>query len=191
MTTTEPPLLPPLPFEDLHCADFPGYFNDQNIQRVHRYLDEIQFASLREQMDVSANTLHNSMQIQTTDAELSILFGHSGGWAQGTIARDVHSANSEKLTARWCPKAIDSDKEKKLIQFCSVRQSEKNLVTVQDAIDFRHDNRVQVDKFWVRRFVERNSETLALQHARLLKKERHEISEDDLNRYFDAVTIQL
>jgi hypothetical protein len=28
MTTTEPPLLPSLPVEDLHWADFPGYFND-------------------------------------------------------------------------------------------------------------------------------------------------------------------
>jgi hypothetical protein len=28
MTTTEPPLLPSLPFEDLHWVDFPGYFND-------------------------------------------------------------------------------------------------------------------------------------------------------------------
>jgi hypothetical protein len=54
-----------------------------------------------------------------------------------------------------------------------------------------HDNRVQVDRFWVRRFVERNRETLTLQQAPLLKKEHQNISEDDLNRYFDAVTIQL
>jgi hypothetical protein len=59
----------------------------------------------------------------------------------------------------------------------------KNSVTVQDAIDFMHDNRVQVDRFWVRRFGEHNSETLTLQHARLLEKERHEISEDHLNHY--------
>jgi hypothetical protein len=54
-----------------------------------------------------------------------------------------------------------------------------------------HDNRVQVDRFWVRRFAERNDETLTLQQARLLEKDRHEISEDDLNRYFHAITIQL
>jgi hypothetical protein len=54
-----------------------------------------------------------------------------------------------------------------------------------------HDNQVQVDRFWVRRFVERNSETLTLQQERLLEKEHHETSEDDLNRYFDAVTIHI
>jgi hypothetical protein len=54
-----------------------------------------------------------------------------------------------------------------------------------------HDNRVQVDRVWVWRFVQRNSETLTLQRARLLEKDRHKISEDDLNHYFDAVTIQL
>jgi hypothetical protein len=46
MSTTKPPLLPSLPFKDLHWAGFPGYFNDRSIRRVHRYLDEIQFAGL-------------------------------------------------------------------------------------------------------------------------------------------------
>jgi hypothetical protein len=54
-----------------------------------------------------------------------------------------------------------------------------------------HDNRVQGDRFWVWRFVEYKSERLAVQEAQLLEKERHEISEDDLNRYFDAIKIQL
>jgi hypothetical protein len=99
------------------------------------------------------------------------------------IAQHWYSANS---TASGHPKAIDSDK-KKPIQFCFVRQPEKNPLTVQDAIEFVHDNWVQVDKSWVRRFVERNSETLALQQARLLAKGRHKISEDNLDRYFDAV----
>jgi hypothetical protein len=103
----------------------------------------------------------------------------------------VHSANNENPAARGRPKAIDSDNEKKLIQFCLIRQSEKDPVTVQNVIDFTHDNRVQVDRFWVRRFIERNSETLTFQQARLLEKGRHEISEDDLNRYFNAVAIQL
>jgi hypothetical protein len=140
---------------------------------------------------VLANALGNHMQIQITDVKLSTPFGHSGGWAQGMIARHLHIANSENPTARWPPKAIDSDKEKKFIQFCLVRQSEKNPVTIHDAIDFMHDSRVQIDRFWVRRFVECNSETLTLQQARLLEKEYHEISEDDLNRYCAAVTIEL
>jgi hypothetical protein len=107
------------------------------------------------------------------------------------IVRHLHSGNSENSTARRHPKAINSDKEKKFIQFCLVRQSEKNQVTAEDAMDFMQDDRVQVERFLVRRFVEPNSETLALQQARILDKGRHEISEDDLNRYFDVVTIQL
>jgi hypothetical protein len=79
------------------------------------------------------------MQIQITDVELNTLFGHSGGWAEGMIARHLHSANSENPTEDGRPKAIDSDKEKKHIQFCLVLQSEKNPVTVQDFIDFMHD----------------------------------------------------
>jgi hypothetical protein len=65
----------------LHWADFPGYFNDQSIWWVSRHLEEIQFAGLRQQMYVLANTLSSNMQIQITDVELSTLFGRSGGWA--------------------------------------------------------------------------------------------------------------
>jgi hypothetical protein len=121
MTTTEPPLLPSLPFEDLHWADFPGYFNDRSIRQVHRYLDEIQFAGLHQQIYVFANTLRNNMQIQMTDAELNMLFGHSGGLTQGMMAQHLHSANNENPTAHGRPKAIDSDKDRNLIQFCLVR----------------------------------------------------------------------
>jgi hypothetical protein len=117
---------------------------------------------------VSANTLRNNIQIQITDVELNTLFGHCGGWAQGMIFWHWHFANSANSTASGRPKAIDS--EKKLIRFYLVRQSEKNPVIVQDAIAFMCDNRVQVDKFWIRRFVERNSEALTLQQARLLEK---------------------
>jgi hypothetical protein len=101
------------------------------------------------------------MQIQTREVELNPLFNHSDGWAQEMIARCLHSANSENTSAHGRPKAIDSD-QKKLTQFSFVRQSEKNPVTIQDAIDFMHDNWVQVNRFWVRRFVERNTETLTL-----------------------------
>jgi F0F1-type ATP synthase membrane subunit c/vacuolar-type H+-ATPase subunit K len=59
--------------------------------------------------------LRNNMQIQTTGTQIGTLFGYSGGWAQGMIARHLHSANSENPTARGCPKAIHSDKEKKLM----------------------------------------------------------------------------
>jgi hypothetical protein len=127
-----------------------------------RYLNEIQFANLGQQLYVLANTLPDNMQIQITDVELSPLFGHSAGQAQGPAAWGLHHADSENPTARGRSKAVDSDNEEKLRAFCLVRQSERNPVTFQDAIDFMHDNRVQVDRFWVRRFPERNGETLTL-----------------------------
>jgi hypothetical protein len=61
------------------------------------------------------------MQIQITDVELSTPFGHFGGWAEGMVARYLHSLNSENPIALGRLKVIDSDKENKLIQFCSVR----------------------------------------------------------------------
>jgi hypothetical protein len=81
MTTTETLLVPPLPFKDRYWVHFPGYFDDRSIRRVHRYLDEIEFARLHQQVHVFANTLPSNMQIQITDVQLSTLFGHSGGWA--------------------------------------------------------------------------------------------------------------
>jgi hypothetical protein len=74
MTTTDPPLLSPPSFEDLHWVDFSSYFNDRSIRRVHRYVGKIQFASLRSSVHVLANTVRNNMQIQITDVELSTFF---------------------------------------------------------------------------------------------------------------------
>jgi hypothetical protein len=53
------------------------------------------------------------------------------------------------------------------------------------------DNNAQVDRFWVRRFVERNSNTFVFKQTKLLEKARHEMSVDNLKRYFDAVAIHL
>jgi hypothetical protein len=82
------------------------------------------------------------MSTQISEVGLSAFSGHSGGWAKEMIARYLHSSNSEDLTARGRPKAIDSDKKKNFRQLCSVRQSEKKPVTVQEVINFTHDNRV-------------------------------------------------
>jgi hypothetical protein len=104
MTTTEPPLLAPLPFQDLHWTDFPGCFNGRSIRRVHKYHDEIIFASFPQKMYVLVNMLRNNMQTQITGVELSTLFDHSGGGVQGMISLCLHSPNSENPTARGRPK---------------------------------------------------------------------------------------
>jgi hypothetical protein len=71
---------------------------------VHKYRDEIQFASLRQQVYVLANTLRNNMQIQIIDVELRRLFGHSDRWAQGVIAQHLHSAKV-KIRLRVAPES--------------------------------------------------------------------------------------
>jgi hypothetical protein len=53
------------------------------------------------------------------------------------------------------------------------------------------DHPVQGDRFWVRIFVKYKSETLTVQQALQMEEERHEISEDDWNRYSDAATTRL
>jgi hypothetical protein len=60
---------------------------------------------------------------------------------------------------------------------------------MQDAIDFMNEHHTPVDRFWVQRFVERNQAVLGFQKARFFETERHEVSEEDIKRYFEALTI--
>jgi hypothetical protein len=54
-----------------------------------------------------------------------------------------------------------------------------------------NQNGLQIDRFWVYRFIKRNGETLTKQAARSLEKERHEVSEQDIKSYFDAIVLYL
>jgi hypothetical protein len=57
-----------------------------------------------------------------------------------------------------------------------------NLLAVQD---------VSVDRLWVRNFVMRHKEQLCFQRARVLEKDRHDVSPDEVRSYFDTVAGQL
>jgi hypothetical protein len=57
-----------------------------------------------------------------------------------------------------------------------------NLLAVPD---------VNVDRFWVRNFVMRPKEQLCFQKARVLEKDRHDVSPDEVRSYFDTVAGQL
>jgi hypothetical protein len=56
-----------------------------------------------------------------------------------------------------------------------------NLPAVQD---------VNVNRFWVRNFVMRHKEQLCFQKARVLEKDRHDVSSDEVRSYFDTVAGQ-
>jgi hypothetical protein len=57
-----------------------------------------------------------------------------------------------------------------------------NILAVQD---------VNVDIFWVRNFVMRHKEQLCFQKARVLEKDRPDVSPDEVRSYFDVLTGQL
>jgi hypothetical protein len=56
-----------------------------------------------------------------------------------------------------------------------------NLLAVQD---------VNVDRFWVRTFIMQHKEQLCFQKARILEKDRHHVSPDEVRSYFDTVAGQ-
>jgi hypothetical protein len=47
------------------------------------------------------------------------------------------------------------------------------------------------DRFWIKRFLERNQAVLGFQKARFVEKERDDMSEEDIQRYFEALTMHL
>jgi hypothetical protein len=49
----------------------------------------------------------------------------------------------------------------------------------------------QVDTFWVNRFVERNTENLAVSQATFIKADRHNVNPDEIRAYFDCCKDQL
>jgi hypothetical protein len=52
------------------------------------------------------------MSIDMADAELSQLFDHSGGWAQGMIARYMRQIQSGDPLTRGRPRLAESKREK-------------------------------------------------------------------------------
>ena len=84
-----PSLLPPIPVDQLQWAELPNRFNERSIRRILRELADVEFESLRQEVSDLASFLRADMSIPITDAELSRLFGHAGGWAQGMITKHM------------------------------------------------------------------------------------------------------
>jgi hypothetical protein len=153
-------------------------------------ISKMQFDNLQHEVYVIATSLRNEFQMPITDTELSVLFGHTGGWANGIITRHLQHLTSDKPIARGRPKSVQAEAERRLIQFCLTWQREKNHVTIHAAIDFMTQNGTQINQFWINRLVKRNNNVITIQTANLLEK-RHNLSEGDLRDYFDTVSIQL
>jgi hypothetical protein len=186
-----PILLPPTPLSNLYWFKLLGLFHERTIRKISRDLASFEFESLRERVFVPAQTIRQDNFTNIKDAELSQLFGYSGGRAQGMIPRHFHQVQVDNPVSRGRPRLAESERATNLIVFCLKRQAEKQPVSVENVIDFMRESGVQVDRFWVHRFLKRNVDTLALREASFLEKDRHNVITDDLKRYFHCVESQI
>jgi hypothetical protein len=167
---------------ELHWHEFPDLFKERTVRWICRYLTDVEFVSLRHQVSVLANTIREGMPIVITNAQLSQLFGDPGGWAQGMIAR--HITTKSKLAILFPgPQMVESGVKWNLVQFCFPRQAERHPASVEDIIDYMREADKQVDRFWVNRFVERNTEKLALRQATFLEASIHKVNSDEVILY--------
>jgi hypothetical protein len=119
------------------------------------------------------------------------VFARSEGCGQSVISRYFHQCQNDNLLHKGSPELAESDVETRFMQFCLRHQPERNPVTVEESIEFLGEQGMQVDRSWMTRFVEHNESKLALQETVSIEKERHEISVDDLKRYFPTVDSSL
>jgi hypothetical protein len=180
-----------MPIEALNWSAIDETCGTRIQERISGDLSEFEVRSLREQGYLMNNIVRTDPAIQITDRQLNRPFHHSGGWAQGMIAQHLAQFQSDNQIRRGRREVSESDTEHKLIQFCLQRQAEKKPVTAQGAIDFMNEHHIPGDRFWVRRFLGRNQAVFSFQKERFLGKERHEVSEEDSKRYFEALTTHL
>jgi hypothetical protein len=93
-----------------------------------------------------------------------------GGWVNRMITRRLQHLSSDKPIVRGRPKSVQSEAERRLIEFCLTHQREKSHVTIQAVIDFMAQNGTQINRFWINRFVKRNNNVLTIQAANPLEK---------------------
>jgi hypothetical protein len=103
------------------------------------------------------------------------------------IARHLAKLQSDNPVPRSRTKVSERDAKHKLIQFYLQRQAEKKRVTIQGANDFVNEHHAPEDRFWVKRFVERNQAVVSFQKTRFFEEERHEVSEEDIERHFEEL----
>jgi hypothetical protein len=70
------------------------------------------------------------------------------------------------------------------------RQAERKPATVEDVIDYIRGAGKSVDRFWVKRIIERNTEKLALRQVVFLEEDRHNLNPNDVKAYFDCFRTQ-
>jgi hypothetical protein len=125
------------------------------------------------------------------NTELSQLFGQSGGWAQGMMTRYEQEVQAGHLLSPGRPRLVKSEQGQALIQFCLRRRAERRLATVEEVIDYMRGAGKEVGRFWIKRFVERNTEKVSLRQAVFIEEDRYNVNPNDIKAYFDCCRTQL
>jgi hypothetical protein len=120
--------------------------------------------------------------MSVTDVELSPIFGRKGSWSRGVIYEYLHQLSSSHALHLGWPRLVSEELEAELVRFCLTHRHDKAPVTVSDLINLLAVQDVNVDRFWVRNRVMRHKEQLYFQKARVLEKDRHDVSPDEVRR---------
>jgi hypothetical protein len=184
-------LLPPGPVDELAWQILPDKFSARATRLISRHIVDLCYYSLREQIYKISEILGNELQISAADVELSSIFGQNGSWSRGMIYEYLHQLSSSHALDPGRPRLVSDDFEAELVRFCLTRQHDKAPVAVSDMINILAVQDVSIDRFWVRTFVVWHKEQQCFQKARVLEKDRHEVSPEEVRNYFDTVAGQL
>jgi hypothetical protein len=89
------------------------------------------------------------------------------------------------------PRLVNESLKESVVRFCLTRQHDRAPATVSGVIDFLSAQGVTVDRFWVRNFVQREKQQLCHQTARVLEKDRGNVSPDDIKQYFETLSVHI
>jgi hypothetical protein len=131
------------------------------------------------------------MQVSRTDAELSSLDGGKGSSSRGVIPECLHQLSAPHTlhpdTLRFVHESLEDD----VVRFCVISQHDRAPATVADVIAFLSAQGATVERFSVRKNWQRQNGRLRLQTAKILEKDRRDVSRDDIKEYFETLSNQI
>jgi hypothetical protein len=185
------PTAPPFPLDELAWHVPPDKFSVRTTRLISYHIAGLHCNSLRQQVYKISEILANQLQISVTGTEVSSIFGRAGSRSRGMICEYLHQLSSSHALHPGRSRLVSEDLEAELVRFCLTCQHDKAPVTVSDMINLLAVQDVSVDRFWVRNFVMRHKEQLGFQKARVLEKDRHDVSPNEARSYFDTVAGKL
>jgi hypothetical protein len=107
------------------------------------------------------------------------------------IAEHDHQLDSPDPLHPGRPTLVDVPLENDAVRFCLRCRQERRPVTFFDVIGYLAEKLIFVNRFWVHCFMRRHSAKFAVQRAKYLEKERHDVSAEDLKAYSASMTAHL